>query len=121
MSKGTVLVVDDQLLIVKLVLAILDGLDLTIMSANHPAQAMDLAAEHQGRIRLLITDLRMSGMSGDQLAREIRKYSPDLRVLFMSGEAIGDLNAAEAARCDFIAKPFSPAELIRRVEALLAE
>ncbi|MDT8321381.1 MAG: response regulator [Xanthomonadales bacterium] len=121
MSKGIILVVDDQPLIVKLVVAVLDDVGLDIMFAGHSRQAMDLAAEHRDRIRLLITDLRMSGMDGEELAREISLHCPDLRVLFMSGEAISDVDLAEGPRRDFIAKPFAPAELVRRVEALLSE
>lgn len=119
-SKGIILVVDDQPLILKLVQAILDGGGLEVVPAVHPGQAIQLASELQQRIRLLITDLNLGSLSGGDLATKVLEHCPGLRVLYMSGDRSDDLHFAAAVRHDFIAKPFSPAELTRRVEALLA-
>jgi DNA-binding response OmpR family regulator len=63
----------------------------------------------------------MCGLGGEDLAREVMKHSPRLRVLYMSGDRPDDLRLAADLHHDFIGKPFSPAELSRRVEALLAQ
>jgi DNA-binding NtrC family response regulator len=119
-SKGIILVVDDQPMILKLVQTILDGVGLDIVPVDHPGQAVRLARKHRERIRLLITDLNLGSMSGGDLAGKVLEHCPGLRVLVMYGERSNDLNFAAAARHDFIGKPFSPAELTRRVETLLA-
>jgi DNA-binding response OmpR family regulator len=70
---------------------------------------------------LLLSDLVMPGESGPSLARRLRERNPRLAVLFMSGyaeEAVGgDARMIEAA--EFIAKPFSPDDLLARVRELL--
>jgi DNA-binding response OmpR family regulator len=119
-SKGIILVVDDHPLILKLVQAMLDGAGLDIVTADHPDQAVRLAAKHRERIRLLLTDLHMGSMSGEDLAGKVLELCPGLRVLFMSGARSDDLRFAASVHHDFIEKPFTPAELTRRVEALLA-
>lgn len=119
-GKGIILVVDDQPLILKLVQAMLDGVGLDIVPADHPAEAVHLASKHRERIHLLITDLNLGSMSGEDLAGKVLEYCPGLRVLVMSGDRSDDPLFAAAARHDFIGKPFTPAELTRRVEALLA-
>lgn len=119
-GKGIILVVDDQPMILKLVQAMLEGVGLDIVLADHPGQAIDLASKHRERIRLLITDLNLGSMSGEDLAGKVLEHCPGLRVLVMSGDRGNDLQFAAAARHDFIGKPFTPAELTRRAEALLA-
>ena len=119
-SKGIILVVDDQPLILVLVQAILDGVGLDIVPADHPGQAVRLASELRDRIRLLITDLNLGSMSGEDLAGKVLEHCPGLRVLYMSGDRSDDLHNSAAVRQDFVRKPFSPAELTRRVVALLA-
>lgn len=120
-GKGIVLVVDDQPLILKLVQAMLDGVGLDIVSTDDSGQAMQLAREHRDRICLLITDLNLGSMSGAELAAKVLEHCPGLRVLIMSGGRSDDPHFAAAARHDFIGKPFTPAELTRHVEALLAD
>lgn len=118
--KGIILVVDDQPLILKLVQAILADVGLEIVPADHPGQAVRLANELRERVRLLIIDLNLGGAGGEDLARKVLEHCPGLRVLYMSGDDPADLQLPPAVSRNFIAKPFSPAELIRRVEALLA-
>lgn len=119
-SNGIILVVDDQPLILKLVQAILNDVGLDIVPADHPGQALQLASELRERVRLLIIDLNLGGAGGADLARKVLAHCPGLRVLYMSGDDPDDLQLPAAVRRNFIGKPFSPTELIRRVEALLA-
>lgn len=119
-GKGIILVVDDQPLILKLVRVILESIGLEILSAEQPLQAVRLAEEHRDRIRLLITDVHLCGMDGEALAGQVLKHCPGLHVLYMSGDRSEDFHFAAAVRHEFIGKPFTPAELTRRVEALLA-
>jgi len=117
----TVLVVDDQLQVRQVVARSLERHGYRVLVASSGAEAARLC-EHPGvRPRLLLSDLVMPGESGPSLARRLRERNPRLAVLFMSGyaeEAVGgDARMIEAA--EFIAKPFSPDDLLARVRELL--
>jgi CheY-like chemotaxis protein len=66
---------------------------------------------------LLITDILMPGMNGRELADRIWARAPGTRVLFISGYAGEDVQLDEGAR--FLAKPFTPGELLDQVRSLL--
>ena len=66
---------------------------------------------------LLITDILMPDMNGRELAERIRERAPETAVLFVSGYAGKDASPEDGAR--FLAKPFTPSELLAQVQALL--
>ena len=82
-----------------------------------------IATEHAGPIHLLITDLVMPRLGGLDLAAEMRKRNPTLRVLFVSGytEEADLLSEHLRPHARFLAKPFAPGDLTRAVFALLEE
>lgn len=121
MSTGIIMVVDDQPLMLKLVEAILTDEPYEVIALTDAGRAVDLAVEQGERIRLLITDVRMARMSGGELADAVRNHVPNIRVLFMSGASADDAGLEMGTGRDFIAKPFSPAELRQRVKALLGD
>ena len=92
------------------------------MAANNGAQAYQAAAAHQGPIHLLLTDVVMpGGMSGPQLATNLRASRPEMKVLYMSGytdSAIIHHGVLEPG-ITFLEKPFSPDVLIRKIRAVL--
>jgi CheY-like chemotaxis protein len=85
------------------------------------AAALDALADLSVPVDLLITDLVMPGPNGIEVARRIRQDRPDLPVLVMSGYAADALRAERIneASLELIAKPFSAAELLERVAAVL--
>jgi two-component system cell cycle sensor histidine kinase/response regulator CckA len=68
-------------------------------------------------VRLVVTDLRMPGMSGEALAEHLRRRTPELPVLFMSGYT--SPRTGRRLPGPFLAKPFSQDELLSQVERLL--
>lgn len=117
-SKGIILVVDDQPLMLKLVEAILASGPHEVVSMTDAAKAAEFAAQCE-RLRLLITDLRMARTSGAELADAVEARRPGIRVLFMSGAAAADSGLELGEGRDFIAKPFTPSELRTRIASLL--
>lgn len=117
----TVLLVEDEVAIVRLATAMLEDLGYRIMTANTPAKALRLAESHQGDIQLLLTDVVMPEMNGRELAMQIQKIYPNLKILYMSGytaNAIahhGILNDG----INYIQKPFSRTDLSIRVREVL--
>jgi DNA-binding NtrC family response regulator len=73
-----------------------------------------------GRIRVLITDDRMPGMSGRELARIVARVYPSVRVILMSGDPESDSEESEAGLV-LLSKPFSPQTLAATLRSALAD
>jgi two-component system, cell cycle sensor histidine kinase and response regulator CckA len=120
-DKETVLVVDDEDDVRRLLVDVLKIGPFRVLEARDSAQALKLAEAQSSPIELLVTDIVMPGLSGMELADQLRVGNPALKVLFMSGyaerERVRQLHDNE----QFIPKPFLPAELFRRVNAFLRE
>ena len=109
----TVLVVEDNDLVRRLVGTYLTRAGFAAVLAATPADAVAAAREH-GAIDALLTDVSLPGTTGVDLARVLTQIFPSLRVLYMSG--LGDLSWAGP----FIPKPFTAEELTQALTALLA-
>lgn len=84
-TKKTILVVDDEPEIRKLVAAMATQSGYSVITADSGEHAMTLFKNHKGPIELLITDVVQPGMSGPMLADRLTALQPDLKVLYMSG------------------------------------
>jgi PAS domain S-box-containing protein len=117
----TILVAEDDPLLLPLARDVLKRLGYTVLEARTPADAMAVAQAHKGIIHLLVSDVVMPGESGLQLARRLLEVRPNLRVLYISGysdEAIVRHGLLDPGTI-FLQKPFSPAALARKVRELL--
>jgi len=119
----TVLVCDDDEDVRKLLVDVLRLRAHSVLEATNGRSALEAAARHAGSIHLLITDLVMPGMGGIELAAELRKRQPALRVLFVSGytEHAETLSEPLGPHTRFLAKPFVPGDLTRAVFAMLEQ
>jgi CheY-like chemotaxis protein len=108
-----VLVVDDQDLVRDVVRIALEGAGYRVLEAGTPSKALAAVAQDQD-IDLLLVDVVMPEMDAFELARRIETEVPGVRVLYTSGYT----DAREEGH--FIQKPFSPAQLVAKVEAVLA-
>ncbi|MCK5541607.1 MAG: PAS domain S-box protein [Desulfobacterales bacterium] len=81
----TILLVEDDLPILKLAQKTLEGLNYIVLIAGTPKGAMRLAKEHTGEIHLLVTDVIMPEMNGRELSEQLQSFSPELKCIFMSG------------------------------------
>ena len=120
-GRETVLLVEDEALVRSLVRRVLVGRGYTVIEAADGVQARELVGRHRGPIDLLLTDVVMpGGLTGFELARQLRAERPITRVIFMSGYAdLHLLGADQAAAADILAKPFTPDALARRVREAL--
>jgi len=120
-STATVLVVDDQEILMLLMCKTLEGDGFRVLWANNGQDALTLCRGAEPPVDLLVTDYRMPGMTGLELARECCAYNHELSVLYISGSSPGDdLRANLAAEnCAFLAKPFRQSELLRSAKTLL--
>ena len=117
-ATRTVLLVDDQPAL-RAVMALLGGAGYVVLTAANGPQALELA-ESGERIDVLITDVVMPEMLGQQLAEQLRERRPNLRVIFISGFARPALeHAGRPLDGPLLQKPFSAGELLAQVAETL--
>jgi CheY-like chemotaxis protein len=119
----TVLVVDDEPGVRRLVVRILERAGYGVVAAENGAEARELFRAHGSAIDLLLTDVMMPGMSGPELAAHLTRERHGLKVLYMSGYTAGTLRAAAGFRpeTDLIRKPFTPDDILDAVRRRLTE
>ncbi|MGH3103162.1 MAG: PAS domain S-box protein, partial [Gaiellaceae bacterium] len=117
----TVLLVEDEAIVRSLVREMLERAGYTVLEAADGDEAAALADEHAGAIDLLMTDVVMPGVGGQQLAARMLQERPGLRVLFTSGytEAAIMHHGVLAPDTAFLEKPFTAVDLGRKVRELL--
>jgi two-component system cell cycle sensor histidine kinase/response regulator CckA len=116
----TILLVEDQEAVRHLMREILEMSGYVILEAAGGKEAVRISSEHKERIRLMITDVVMPGMSGTELGRQLRALRPEMKVLYISGyadDALHDGVLDDGAA--FLQKPVKAAELERVVRRLL--
>ena len=82
---ASILVVDDEIQVLSFILELLRLQGYGVEGTWDPDEALRLARAHTGPLHLLLTDLVMPVMTGPELAREISRTHPAMKVLFMSG------------------------------------
>ena len=116
----TVLVVDDQQSICKLVALAMEAEGFSVLTAGSGREALQIAHACAGHLDLLCTDFDMPGMDGAALAREIRLDLPGLPVILMSG-SIDPAAACLSTPWRFLPKPFSLVDLAQMAHSLVDE
>jgi PAS domain S-box-containing protein len=120
-GRETILLVEDETILRRLARQYLETQGYKILEAEDGAAALQIVAGHQGAIDLLLTDVIMPGMNGRELAAQIAKLLPDVRVLYMSGyteNAVGRDGMLDAG-INLLQKPFSLPALKDRVREVL--
>jgi signal transduction histidine kinase/CheY-like chemotaxis protein len=117
----TILLVEDDAGILKVARRVLEMQGYSVLVAATSVEALEIAAKLEARIDLLLTDVIMPGHTGPRLVELILPKRPGLPVLFMSGYT-GDAIVSRgglAPGTEFLAKPFTPEILLRRVRRIL--
>ena len=81
---GTILVVDDEECLRHVAGVALTASGYNVLKAGSAEAALEMACLHEGRIDLLLTDVRLPNANGIQLANRIRQAHPDIRIVFMT-------------------------------------
>ncbi len=119
-GSETILVVEDDARVRRVVVARLDDTGYRVLEADTAAQALPMLASHP-EIALLFTDIVMpGGISGDELAREARLIRPDIKIILTSGFAEPGVAVRElAASASWLKKPYTAMDLALRIRELL--
>ena len=114
----TILVVDDTPEVLRMVVAILEHSNFTVLQARNGEEALGLSARHTGKIDLLLSDIQMQSMSGPELGEALKKLRPDVHIMLMSGLTGGNLLVLNYGWA-FIEKPFLAEKLLEMVNEVL--
>ena len=123
LGHETILLVEDEPMILDIAVKILQRQGYTVMAAATPGEAIRLAREYAGEIHLLMTDVVMPEMNGREMAKNLLSLYPNLKRLFMSGYT-ADVIAHHGVLDEgvqFLQKPFSVQTLAAKVREVLDE
>jgi two-component system, cell cycle sensor histidine kinase and response regulator CckA len=121
-TARTVLIVDDEEMLVELVRRMVQRHGLDALTANSADEALRIFEARKSQIDLVITDLMMPGMDGKALAAELLKRDPEVRILVSTGYgATTDLTGLEGAGIKgVVMKPYQSEQLLGMVDMALA-
>jgi signal transduction histidine kinase len=115
-GSGTVLVVDDEGLLLTMAETILSEFGYQVLTASSGQKALAILSQPETRVDLVITDLVMPGMGGRELIEHIRKTDPTLPIMCTSGYVMPEDKKTGAG---YLQKPFTSTDLLRKVKAAL--
>jgi len=120
---GTVLVVDDEEVVRKVARSILERYGYTVLVAENGLQALEIFEQMGNRIALVLLDLTMPVMDGEEALRRLKAINPNARILLSSGfnemEAIQRF--AGKGLAGFVQKPYTSARLAEKLREALSK
>jgi two-component system, cell cycle sensor histidine kinase and response regulator CckA len=122
-GSGTILLVDDEPVILEVVTAMLRKLGYGVLTAESGQAALALYRTHSAEVTLVILDMIMPGMNGGETYDQLKAIDPAVRVLLCSGYSIdGRASDILARGCNgFIQKPFDMGQLSEKIQAAVAD
>jgi CheY-like chemotaxis protein len=119
-GSETILLVEDEDEVRTVARRVLAEAGYTVLEAANAAEAIEMFDRSRSTVAMLVSDVVMPGLNGHELSQMLRLRSPRLRTLFVSGysfDARGDSSGFDDE--SFLAKPYDPTELARRVRSIL--
>ncbi len=122
-GSGTILLVDDEEMVLNVGVEILKGLGYTVLEAKSGKEAIEIYEEHRDKIDMVILDVVMPEMGGGEAYERMKEINPNAKVLLSSGYSIeGQATDILKRGCDgFIQKPFGMKELSGRIKEILVK
>lgn len=119
--RGTVLVVDDEPTVRNLVQRIMEKRGFRVLLAENGLKAIELFREHRDQVAIVLLDMTMPSMTGEEVFRELKRIDPNVRVVLSSGYNEEDATSrfAGTGLTGFLQKPYSPAALWQTLEDAL--
>ena len=120
-GKETVLLVDDERIILDIGTHILERFGYTVVTAESGEEALARYGSEKGRFDLVILDISMPGMGGSKCLRELLRQDPAAKVIIASGYASkqDETAAMDAGAAGFVGKPYNLNEMMNKVRAVL--
>lgn len=120
-ARGTVLVVDDEDIVRSTTRAMLERKGYRVLLAENGREAVDIFREHAGEVALVLLDLTMPVMSGEEAARYLRAIKHDIPILVSSGYPEGEVTRRFAGTRvrGYVRKPYTSAALLEKIQDAL--
>jgi len=120
-GDGRIVVVEDEDAVRRMSLRILERAGYAVVTFAHPEEALKAFGDPKWEVHLLLTDVRMPGMHGSELADRVREGRPRLPVIYMSGypEEVAIAERIRSPAAAFLAKPFTPEALLNAIRRML--
>jgi DNA-binding response OmpR family regulator len=121
-GRLSILVVEDQQALLSMIVQILSEAGYSAIPASSAWEGLQVFENSPAEFDLAILDMVLPGMSGLDLAAELSRRRPELKVLYMSGYGSSvAMQSVRSAGAEFVLiKPFSARQLLDRIEALVA-
>ncbi len=121
-GSGVVMVVDDEETVRTVARLALEKAGFRVLTASDGKDAIEVFRREGGRIDLILLDLTMPHLNGEETFRELRRMKPDVRVVLSSGyNEMDTINKfAGKGLAGFIQKPYRPVDLIARIRSVLS-
>ncbi len=120
-AEGVILLVEDEEAVRRLARRVLEGVGYEVLEAANGADALALMGRYAGRLDLVITDVIMPAMSGQELSARLRRLRPDVKVLYVSGYTDDAIlqHGTLLPNTSFLQKPFTPMALVARAQEVI--
>jgi len=122
-GHGTVLIIDDEKIHRDLLVTVLRDSGYKTLQASDGVKGIKLFSSIKKKVNLVILDMSMPKMSGDKVFLELKKISPNVKVLVNSGYSLDEKirSILKYSGTDFIQKPFKPSALLIKVKTMIEE
>lgn len=123
MKIETVLVIDDEKVVLGVMEALLESLNFRVFTKSGGIEAIDFFEENQDEINLVLLDMIMPGMTGGAIFDALKKIKPEIKVLLLSGYDLnGQAQEILNRGCNgFLQKPFSLKRLLEAIQKISEE
>ena len=120
-SGGTILLVDDDEVLIELNREILEAAGYRVLAAGSGREALEVYEMWKGEIDLVMLDMIMPGMGGAETFRELKKMDPRVSVIIISGYSLPDevCRLLEEGCRDFLQKPFQMPVLLKKIRQVI--
>lgn len=121
LSKATILVVDDEVSLRQMIVRQLHSEGYRVLEAGYGMEALDVARTSPEPVHLVLSDIRMPGMLGTELAERLVAEHPDVLVVLMSAHPVDELESVSDRRgiITVLPKPFEGSKLLALVKLVL--
>ncbi len=124
-GSHTVLLVDDETMVLDVGEAILERLGHTVITAKTGEEALEKFTQHRQEIGCVVLDLTMPGMDGKEIYAKLRELSPDLPIIIASGltvdQVMAEFGDIEIQPASIIQKPYQIASLSSKIQEIFNE
>lgn len=120
-GSGTILVIDDEELVRRTARSVLEHYGYTVTVAENGKEGIDLVGKLNGSVSLVLLDMTMPVMSGEETLKHLKAIRPDLPVILSSGysEVEATRRLADQGLAGFVQKPYAASQLAEQVKMAL--